>query len=285
MVNYHSFNREEEEYEKAIYKSRTNACVDDDDDDDVENEDEADADRSDVSGINNTNVDNAVPSCSKSSASVLQVRGKNITVNRRNETILKYHHKLTMSQRQALRIPKNDLFRHFYKDSVNMYKDFKTYLIKACSKSEKNANEIISSCKSVWMSFDAEMNLLPNQLANPENIEDCFVLPHIQLLKESSNSSSQKPHLQATTVQSKLNCVASLINFSKVRMVYIGITFQEMEILLLKMKDLSRFLKPYKQDLWVIIYFMFSAYLLSISFFLFSLVFYLFCFLVFILGL
>lgn len=268
LVNFHSIKRDDEEYREAFSSSK-HSCHD------VEDDDEGEDGNSNLENVikkSNDQEQQQQPSCSKhsensststsnkdsgqcSTSTSLQIRGKMVTVGTTSQPLLKYRCKINAEKRKSLRIPKSDPFRHYYKNAVDLFKDYKVYLMKACSKSVKNANETIASCKAVWMTFDTSMCLTPNQMGNPDSIEDNFVLPHIQLLKNArENPEHKQPHLQATTVQSKLNSVASLLTFSKVRMVFFGINFQQIEILLLKLKQLAEFLKPYKQDRYTYIY-------------------------------
>lgn len=157
---------------------------------------------------------------------------------RKSDHILLLHHPLSKEQRSFFKIPKTDRFRYYYKTSKDLLQDFERWLVEACRKTEKAAKEIASSCKQIWLVIDEKMCLNPNQLADPENLEDVYLIPQVKKLE-----ANEKNHFEATTLRSKLGCINKLLQFSKIRAVFFGLDFQQLDIMDLKIQELSGGLK------------------------------------------
>lgn len=154
---------------------------------------------------------------------------------------------LTAGQRRRFALDK-DSFRYFYSDSTTLLGDFEFYLQTSLSKSKKSAKQIVQSLTLIWNVIDPEKSVLPNMLAYPEKLEDDFVIPRVEIIKKQELLPIEKQiaHMKPNTLLSKLNSINELINFSKVRFVYVGLTFKDMDLLCLKVKELNKMLKPYR---------------------------------------
>jgi len=52
--------------------------------------------------------------------------------------------------------------------------------------------------------------------------------------------------MQASTIVTKLNSILELIKFSKLRFAFMGLTYRDMELVTLKLKQLNENLKSYR---------------------------------------
>ena len=126
--------------------------------------------------------------------------------------------------------------------------------MKSLSKSNKNAVQIVGDIRSIWSLLDPDMSVTKNRLADPELLEDHYFMVHLGILKTQQDVelSKQTPHMKATTIQSKLRSIFQVIKFSKLRFSFIGMTYQDMEIICLKIEQLIELLKPYRLERFVI---------------------------------
>ena len=143
---------------------------------------------------------------------------------------------------------KSELFKYYYKSSASFFIDFKEWLTRSLSKSNKSALQIVAGVKAIWATLDPEMSITKNVLGDPELLEDQYFMTHLEILQtqEKLPISKQQPYMKASTIQSKLQSLLDVIRFSKLRFTYIGLTYRDMEIMQLKINQLVTLLKPYR---------------------------------------
>jgi len=162
--------------------------------------------------------------------------------------VLTRKHALTKKIKASLGVSKDSIFRYYYKSSNDVLKDFENWLLKACGKNAKSARQITQDCIHIWQVLDTEMRISPNSLADPELLEDYFVIPNVNRLKNESKTKKvhgkeKKKSIEAKTISSKLGALNKLLNFSKTRQVFFGLNFQQIEIITLKIQELNNGLK------------------------------------------
>ena len=124
--------------------------------------------------------------------------------------------------------------------------------------STKSARQITQSCVHIWELLDIDMRVIPkNSLADPELLEDYFYHPKVQQLisqRKKANGKEKKSVIEAQTISSKLGALRKLFNFSKTRQVFFGVNFQEIDVMILKIQELTTGLKPLILERYTVFY-------------------------------
>ena len=137
-------------------------------------------------------------------------------------------------------------YRFYYDDSNKLLQDFKQYLVVQVNHTVKQAAQYAADLRQVWTSVDINRAIFPrNYLRDPDGIEDYFYKPlytslltNLKLPKEE-----ESPHIQASTIKSKLCSVNVFLRFVTNRGIFINLTTDDISRLTLKIQELCNSLR------------------------------------------
>lgn len=94
----------------------------------------------------------------------------------------------------------------------------------------------------IWRLVDPTTSINPNLMKNPNLIEDEFFHSHYVILQEMEKlpvNARTRKYMKATTIMAKLSSVTALMDYSKRRNVYIGLTSSHIRMIENKVKELN----------------------------------------------
>ena len=169
----------------------------------------------------------------RSTAKHTHLRGVYVPVSPskyKNMSLLKYRKPLTSHLKKKMKIDSFQ-FKHHYTSGNELLLDFERYIKKYISKSAKSASQCASDVRSIWMAVDPDLSIHPNAFIDNELVESRFSIPQRNLLVENKDKEphEQSPHIQAPTIKSKLISLNRFIDFIEERLLYIGLTPEQLK--------------------------------------------------------
>ena len=155
--------------------------------------------------------------------------------------MLKHKLDITSDFRKSHKIHNRHDFRYYYADSNDLVKDFENYLVVQISHKPKQASQYQADVRQIWTAVDANRSIFPrNYLRDPDLIEDYFYRPLYVSLQENLKlpKEEQSPHIQASTIKSKLCSLSVFCRFLMNRGLYISLTIEDLQCLTLRVQEL-----------------------------------------------
>ncbi|XP_066924389.1 titin homolog isoform X3 [Clytia hemisphaerica] len=157
-------------------------------------------------------------------------------------SIIRHSKKLTERKLRNYKIEK-EKFSFIYLTFRNLKADFLRWV--SLIKTEDGAKQAASNLEKVWLCVDPKLSLLPNMLANLAILEDNFFLPAFLKIKANSKKGIPNKDLKPSTVMGRLSSLKLLLDFVSSRRLYIGLTWHDIEMLRIKLKEFHNRLKPF----------------------------------------
>lgn len=132
-------------------------------------------------------------------------------------------------------------FRYYYKNSNNILKDFENYLVVQVRHNQKQASQYRNNVTQIWTSVDSNRAIFPrNYLRDTDILGDYFYRPLYVSLQENLKlpKEEQSPHIQAATIKSKPCSLSVICRFLINRDLFINLTIEDIQHLILKVKEL-----------------------------------------------
>ena len=167
----------------------------------------------------------------KSSSKEIRLRGtfSKVTPSRnQKEKVFKHKLPVTKEIQRKYQLKDNE-FRYSYSTSENLLDDYKNYIKRYCQKKDKTSEQYVLDVSDIWNEIDPNMMLHPNELKDEENLESKFFLPQKQLLLDNKDKppEQQEPHIQASTIRSKLIPLNRFLRTLSERSIFIGLNTVE----------------------------------------------------------
>ena len=169
----------------------------------------------------------------KSSSKEIRLRGKfsKVTYSRHlKEKVFKHKLPVTKEIQRKYQLQDNE-FRYYYSTSENLLEDYKNYIKRYCQKKDKMSDQYVLDVSDIWNKIDPNMLLHPNELKDEENLESKFFLPQKQLLLDNKDKppEQQEPHMEASTIRSKLISLNRFLRTLSERSIFIGLNTVEVD--------------------------------------------------------
>ena len=104
-----------------------------------------------------------------------------------------------------------------------MFEDVKRWF-RSRGSTKKQAANYVTDIKLPWKCIDAQLTLHPNSLVEPNDIEDLYFKPRLDLIANDNLApEDQKKGDSVFTIQKRLTEMDLLLQFSKCRSCYIGL--------------------------------------------------------------
>lgn len=137
-------------------------------------------------------------------------------------------------------------FRYYYENSNNILKDFENYLVVQVRHNQKQASQYRNNVTQIWTAVDSNRAIFPrNYLRDTDILKDYFYRPLYVSLQENLKlpKEEQSPYIQAATIKSKLCSLSVFCRFLINRSLFINLTIEDIQHLILKVKELCKSLK------------------------------------------
>ena len=137
-------------------------------------------------------------------------------------------------------------FRYYYENSNNILKDFENYLVVQVRHNQKQASQYRNNVAQIWTAADSNRAIFPrNYFRDTDILKDYFYRPLYVSLQENLKlpKEEQSPYIQAATIKSKLCSLSVFCRFLINRSLFINLTIEDIQHLILKVKELCKSLK------------------------------------------
>ena len=133
-------------------------------------------------------------------------------------------------------------FNRYHQTAADSLHDFDIWLQRYEGLSKTNARAHIQKLNNMWLLVDPSLNLFPNSLAHPENIEDNYFLPCYRKLMQQKDlpTHMQTPCIQPGTIKSCFGAVARYVRFLSTRFVFAGINEKQIQNIKEKLVEMQK---------------------------------------------
>ena len=139
-----------------------------------------------------------------------------------------------------------DYFKYFYDNFSDAIADFTSWLHAGTNTPLKQVEQIVKQVGSVWTIVDPNQDIYPICLLNADSIESKYLNSIFSNLK-LNRTKLPKDRVDCpkpSTIKNVLNAIKSLVNFSLGRRIFIGIEREELDIMLIRLSEMTKLLKP-----------------------------------------